>query len=46
MVDILLKNRSEVVRVGNSISQPQNILAGCPQGSVLGPLLALMYVPQ
>ena len=39
-----LKDRSQVVRVGNQISSPQSISAGCPQGSVLGPLLALMYL--
>ena len=39
-----LTDRSQVVRVGTSISGPQTISAGCPQGSVLGPLLALMYL--
>ena len=39
-----LKDRSQVVRVGSSISNSQKISAGCPQGSVLGPLLALMYL--
>ena len=39
-----LKDRSQVVRVGSSISSSQKISAGCPQGSVLGPLLALMYL--
>ena len=39
-----LKDRSQVVRVGTSFSSSQNIRAGCPQGSVLGPLLALMYL--
>ena len=39
-----LKGRTQVVRVGNSLSPPENILSGCPQGSVLGPLLAIMYL--
>ena len=39
-----LRNRSQVVRVGSSVSASQEIRAGCPQGSVLGPLLALMYL--
>ena len=39
-----LKDRTQVVRVGNSLSSPEKILSGCPQGSVLGPLLAIMYL--
>ena len=39
-----LHNRTHSVVVSNSISKVQIINAGCPQGSVLGPLLALSYV--
>ena len=39
-----LKDRSQIVRVGTSFSPPEKILSGCPQGSVLGPLLAIMYL--
>ena len=39
-----LSDRTQVVRVGSSFSEPQKIHAGCPQGSVLGPLLALIYL--
>ena len=39
-----LSNRSQTVRVGNSLSLPEKIQSGCPQGSVLGPLLAIMYL--
>ena len=39
-----LYNRKQVVKVGNSQSTPKSINAGCPQGSVLGPLLALIYL--
>ena len=39
-----LSNRTQVVKVGNSMSVPRTINAGCPQGSVLGPLLALIYL--
>ena len=39
-----LSNRTQKVRVGNSLSMPEKIQSGCPQGSVLGPLLAIMYL--
>ena len=39
-----LTNRSIRVTVGNSLSKPLIINAGCPQGSVLGPVLALIYL--
>ena len=39
-----LEDRFQSVTVGNEISGRQHVSAGCPQGSVLGPLLALMYL--
>ena len=39
-----LTDRTQRVRVGNAFSSTRNVKAGCPQGSVLGPLLALMYL--
>ena len=39
-----LEDRSQIVKVGNSLSPPELIHSGCPQGSVLGPLLAIMYL--
>ena len=39
-----LSNRRQRVRIQDSFSSEQIINAGCPQGSVLGPLLALIYL--
>ena len=38
-----LSDRKQRVRINDTFSNSQIINAGCPQGSVLGPLLALMY---
>lgn len=39
-----LTNRKQCVRLGNSVSEIEDIDIGIPQGSVLGPLLFLVYV--
>ena len=39
-----LKDREQKVKVGQSFSSTKKLNAGCPQGSVLGPLLALIYL--
>ena len=39
-----LCNRRQRVQINNTFSTTHIINAGCPQGSVLGPLLALMYL--
>ena len=38
-VNSYLTGRKQVVDIGGTMSQPQNITCGVPQGSVLGPLL-------
>ena len=39
-----LSNRSFLVNLGNNFSQPTSVSCSVPQGSILGPLLFLIYV--
>ena len=39
-----LGDRHQIVQMGQATSTPRNLTAGVPQGSVLGPLLAIMYL--
>lgn len=42
--DSYLHNRQQQVELGGTISNPAEITCGVPQGSILGPLLFLVYV--
>ncbi|GFW54244.1 probable RNA-directed DNA polymerase from transposon X-element [Trichonephila clavipes] len=44
LIHSYLTNRSFRIRVNESLSNSHSISAGCPQGSLLGPLLFNLYV--
>ena len=43
-INAFLIERSQVVKVNNPESKPVSVLNGVPQGSVLGPMLFVIYI--
>jgi ribonuclease P/MRP protein subunit RPP40 len=43
-ISAFLRNRNFYVKIGSASSAMQDVVSGVPQGSVLGPLMFLVYI--